>query len=550
MIKKFVLGLFAFLFLFIPNASAQEKIENFDVILTAEQNGVIKIEESIDYYFGGGKRHGIFRNIPLISSVGDLFRIIEIDFNEIKRDGEREKFSVDQGTDQTTVKIGGPDKTISGLHNYVIIYSVKNGIGSNYRDHDEIYWNITGNGWQVPITSASALIKTDFGLNPGQTICFTGPAGSTEQNCTVEEVEGGKKVILTKPLNTYEGLTIVSSFPVGTFPKSILQRDKPSLDSDTKGFLIILGIIYGILNLILAPFLIFWYLKKKRKQRFGKVSVNFDMPEYPKGKRITPAEAGTIDNTILDKDDIVATIFDLAIRKYIKIESVKENLKFRPDIEDYKLVKLKDFSDLNKFEKDLMDIMFVGSDTADLKDSKLTYTDFINLEKENFITLIERGFYTKNPKAQMGALLVFGIIAVITLNLFLGIVLIFLSRKLNGRTAIGDEMDWKTDGLKLFLKNMSRNYSWQAKNFYFVEKMIPYAMALGFINEYMEQLKILKPDYHPTWYSGRGNFYAVYPIFASSMNSNITTSAPKSSSGFSGGGSSGGGGGGGGGGSW
>lgn len=97
---------------------------------------------------------------------------------------------------------------------------------------------------------------------------------------------------------------------------------------------------------------------------------------------------------------------------------------------------------------------------------------------------------------------------------------------------------------------MSREYSWQAKNFYFVEKMIPYAMALGFINEYMEQLKILKPDYKPTWYSGAGNFYSVYPVFATSMSSNITTSAPSSSSGFSGGGSSGGGGGGGGGGSW
>lgn len=152
----------------------------------------------------------------------------------------------------------------------------------------------------------------------------------------------------------------------------------------------------------------------------------------------------------------------------------------------------------------------------------------------------------------MKALLTFGIIALGLLNLILGPVFIWLSRKLNGRTQLGDELDFKTDGLKLFLKNMSRNYKWQAQNIYIVEKMIPYAMALGFIDKYMEQVKILKPDYRPTWYSGSGsssNFYNVYPYFSSTMNSNVTTTAPSSSSGFSGG-SSGGGGGGGGGGSW
>ena len=110
-------------------------------------------------------------------------------------------------------------------------------------------------------------------------------------------------------------------------------------------------------------------------------------------------------------------------------------------------------------------------------------------------------------------------------------------------------MDWKTDGLKIFLKATNRYNTWQAKNFIFLEKMIPYAIALGFIEQYMKQLKILKPDYQPSWYRGSGNFYTIYPHVTSSMNSNVTTTAPSSSSGFSGG-SSGGGGGGGGGGSW
>ncbi|HZJ18199.1 MAG TPA: hypothetical protein VFD45_01095, partial [Patescibacteria group bacterium] len=125
--------------------------------------------------------------------------------------------------------------------------------------------------------------------------------------------------------------------------------------------------------------------------------------------------------------------------------------------------------------------------------------------------------------------------------------LFFLAKKLIGRTSLGDEIDFKIDGLKLFLKSMDRNYKWQAERFYIVEQMIPYAMALGYIERFMEQLKIIKPDYNPTWYHGySGGFYVGYSGFYSSMTTNMTSSSSSgASSGFSGGG-----GGGGGGGSW
>lgn len=174
---------------------------------------------------------------------------------------------------------------------------------------------------------------------------------------------------------------------------------------------------------------------------------------------------------------------------------------------------------------------------------------FQKLEKESFQSLINRGFYTKNPKDQKAGLLIIGIILTVSLNIILGPLLIYLSTKLNGRTALGDKMDWQVEGLKIFLKNMKRHYNFQAKEAITVEKYIPYAMAFGFIDEFMEQLKDLVPEYKPTWYSGHTNFYVMNSAFNSSMSGSFTTTAPSSSSGFSGG-SSGGGGGGGGGGSW
>lgn len=96
---------------------------------------------------------------------------------------------------------------------------------------------------------------------------------------------------------------------------------------------------------------------------------------------------------------------------------------------------------------------------------------------------------------------------------------------------------------KIFLKAMSGYHGWQAKNLITIEKYIPYAMTFGLHDQFMEQIKIVAPDYHPTWYSGRGSFYSSYSGMYSSMSSSVTTTAPSSSSGFSGGGSGGGGGG-------
>jgi len=544
-----LLILFASLISMPLQASAQESIQSLDVVMAAQKNGDLQVTEKINYSFGSSYRHGIYRTIPLVSRVGDLYRVIQITFEGVTRDGSSEPYTLNSSGEEVEIKIGHPKRTISGEHIYEINYLVKNGIGSNYEDHDEIYWNVTGNDWTLPIESASFLLKTDFGVPIGETICFTGAAGSKEANCEVTKGESDVKVMTSTFLPIGQGLTTVSKFPVGTFPKSTLVKSLPG-DPDVRMFLIIFGSIYIGLNFILAPYLIFWYRTKRNKKRFGPPVVNFDLPESPKGKRISPAEAGTIDNTLLDKEDIVATIFDLAIRKYIKIEGkAKKTMLGLGKSQGFTLTRLKDDTGLNPFEKKLLSSLFATEKSTTLEASKLSYTDFTSLETKNFESLIQRGFFLKNPKSQKSVCLVFGLMSLFTGSFILALVLFYLYRNLNGRTPEGDGQDWKIDGLRIFLKATNRYNVWQTKNFVFLESMIPYAMALGLIDEYMKELKILKPEYSPSWYRGNASFYAMYPLFSATASSNVTTSAPSSSSGFSGG-SSGGGGGGGGGGSW
>lgn len=559
-IRLIILGLFLSIFLLTTNTASagSELIQSFDSIITAHQDGSFDVTETIKYDFGQNNKHGIFRNIPTVTKVGELYRQNKINITSIERDDKNESYSISENNSQISVKIGRADQTITGAHTYVISYVVQNGIGSNYEDHDEIYWNVTGNEWEVPILTASATISTDFGVTPNQTTCYTGLQGSTEKNCQYPSTPPFNPITTTSPLGPDQGLTVVAGFPVNTFPKSILTTKSPlnSSKSSDKTFswfgAIHLGIM-GVANLLLAPGLLIWYLKYKRKKHFGPVSVNFDIPKDWMGKRIAPAEAGIIDSAKLERDDVVATIFDLAIRKYIKIEQIKKEktLGIFGGGNDYKIIKLKDYKDLETFEKTLLDRLFENGDEVEISSLKQDfYKTFQDLDKDVFNSLVTKMLYSKNPKTQKVLLITAAAASFVFFGPLLSAILFFLALKLNGRTAKGDEIDFKIDGLKLFLKNMRRHYKWQAENLYTVEKYIPYAMALGYIDEFMKQLKIIYPNYQPGWYSGNMAFYAISNSMVSSMSSGFTTVAPGSSSGFSGGGSSGGGGGGGGGGSW
>lgn len=536
-----------FFFFFKPQISFAEVIHNFNVEILAHKNGEMDITETILYDFEESQRHGIFRYVPTYSKVGDLYRIINLKNVRVEKDGNKEDFAFSKNNEQFYLKIGDKDVTITDSHTYKIFYTVENGIGSNFQDHDEIYWNTTGNDWQVTIEKATAKVQTDFPVKLENTICYTGEFGSKEKNCIIS-----LNTVTSDNLYPGEGLSVVFIYPVNTFPKSILSKNPPQSFSEIFFSLILNNYIYVfiLLNFIVAPLLIYWYQKHKNKKRFGAPTVNFDIPKDEKGEVLRPALAGTIDTARVERDDVVATIFDLAIRKYIKLEETKTVRNLLPDLVEHKIIKLKgDDGKLNKYEKDLFDFIFATGDKVNISDLRLTFHKaFQKTEEDVFKNLVEKKYYTKNPKVQKAILYLLSGFAFLSLNFILGFILWFLSYKLNGRTSLGDEIDHKIDGLKLFLISMERNYKWQAEKFYTVEQMIPYAIALGYIDKFMEALKIIKPDYKPTWYTGYGgSFYLGYAGFYSSMS---TTVAPSSSSGAGGGGSSGGGGGGGGGGSW
>ena len=131
-------------------ASAQadtERITSYDAQVTVRHDGSILVNEQITYDFGADQRHGIFRVIPVrFRYDGTYDRIYSIDVQSVWSDTPAPEYWVDSSGSSIGIRVGNPDQTVTGEHWYQITYVVRGSLNA-FADHDELYWNVNGNGW-------------------------------------------------------------------------------------------------------------------------------------------------------------------------------------------------------------------------------------------------------------------------------------------------------------------------------------------------------------------------------------------------------------------
>ncbi|PVZ87093.1 DUF2207 domain-containing protein [Serratia sp. S1B] len=203
-----------------------EHILSFDAHAHFNPDGSMAMQEDIKVQALGQQiRRGIFRTLPLGWNRQDG-KNFSVDYQiiQVLRNGVPEPYSLDRTNDTLTVRIGRAEQLLSpGIYNYQIQYQVSNHF-SRFPDWDELYWNVTGNGWAYPIDSASFHLElpaaSDYLDNKGRdsrlrTIdVYTGVKGEKQHNAHI--LPDGS-VITSQPLAQGEGLTVVY-----TWPRSIL----------------------------------------------------------------------------------------------------------------------------------------------------------------------------------------------------------------------------------------------------------------------------------------------------------------------------------------
>lgn len=555
--KKFLFVLGATFFILLPPFVSAEKITDFHSQISIQKDGNIYVLEKIVYDFGSEEKHGIYREIPTIKSNKDGKKFqMEISVKwVVDENGNVYSYKtswLDGGI--LRIKIGDANTLITGEHIYHIAYKVGGAI-TYFSDHDELYWNITGNRWVVPIEKAEldAAFVTEPSEDEVKTNCYTGSSGSTAQNCTATFSEGKITIATTESLGVGEGLTTAVSFPMNIVarlePKSVVDFFDTLWGKIVLVMLWILGVLWYVILPVAIP-IVWWTKGRDPKGLTGEVQAWFEPPETKAGRPLGPAETGTLVDESADTRDVFAAIIDLARQGHFMIvEKKKGDFSFvRKDTE---LVRLQ------PYERELVNGIFEdGEKEVRLKDLKMAMT-VESVMNKLYKNLTTEGFFAQNPHNVRTVWMVIAGLAFFTGNFFLGVVALIFGRVMPKKTLFGVGQANVGKSLKNFLSSQSRQLEFQAKEQLFFEKLLPYAIAFGVEKVWADRFKDIKLT-SPNWYQGYDNRAFTAGYLLGSMNSSYssfrsiatpTSSSSGFSSGFSGG-SSGGGGGGGGGGSW
>ena len=565
---------------FIPSAAnAQDyTINDFNSEIVISSDSSIMVKETIVVYFLVS-RHGIYREIPY-KFTDDLGGTVITPLNVISvkdKNGVPWKYQVSKAGSIINIKIGDAKKYVSGFQTYVITYKVKNAI-LFLEDHDQLYWNVTGNYWTAPINKASADVYLSVnGAGSGiRASSYVGYYGADEQGGS-EIINNSAKFYTERNLRTGEGLTIVFGWDKGLVsPPSPLQKFLMSINFRENW-------VFLFPVLALAFMINLWYRTGRDPKVRESVTVMYEPPKF-KDVSLTPAEAGFIIDEKFDQRDITAAIVGLAVKGYIRIEEIDQGgLIFKS--KDYNLTAVREpDTGLSAFERLLMSSVFSGMPSILVSDMKNKFYKSIPALKDSINKeLVDKKFFLRSPESVKGyyiaaalisALLVFllGLFVQSTINsysspgqsvfaaILTGLCIIGFVSAMPVKTKAGAAAHLDVLGFQEFLNRAEKDRLERMGDSSLFSRYLPYAMALGVADNWAKAFDGIFQE-QPDWYvspTGMGMFNAhVFSSSISSMASSVGSamfSAPRSSGsgggGFGGGGFSGGGFGGGGGGSW
>jgi len=581
-------------------------IESFQAELRVEANGDVQVTETLRPRFQGSW-NGIIRDLSLEHRTAqDRRERLDLELVGITDDaGQELRYEANnQGPWTRRFQIWVPGAQ-DATRTVVIRYAVHNAIrffeeGSDVGPLDELYWNVTGNGWEVPIERAGARVTLPAGVAPGQWAGYTGASGSTESAVRIVPGEESVAFTATRPLGPGEGLTVAVGWP----PGAVARPPGPSL----------VGRGLGRWAPLALPFLVFgWALRGWR--RTGKdpkaraIAVQYEPPP-----NLGPAEVGTLLDHRADMHDITATLVDLAVRGFVHIQQIETKTLgiFSSTEYVFHLKKPEEtWAALSAHEQKYLEAVFkhafsgsrggalralFGTDRKDeeprggraaeegegptygsvrLTDLKNQfYKDLKGIRKALYDQLITKGHYERDPetvKAKWGlggaGVLALGVLGAVwagnsgslyfdpltlgAAGVLGGLILLVFGQIMPARTPEGARAREWALGFKEFLEKVEEpRFSRMITSPQLFERYLAYALAFRVESKWARAFDDMYTE-PPQWYTGpRGGAFMAssFTHDLTAMSTAASSTMSSSPSGSGGGGSSGGGSGGGGGG--
>lgn len=559
-------------------AAAQERILSYDSELTVNADGSLDVVETIRVRAEGNQiRRGIYRDFPTRYRDGYGNRMV-VDFQllGVKRDGRPEPHFTEAMPNGVRINTGSDEfLRVPADITYTIRYRTTRQLGF-FDDHDEIYWNVTGVGWDFPIDRAQARVQLPAAV-PRVQLRLNGYTGYGGEKGTAFEsaapADGVATFTTTAPLAPRQGLTIVVGFPKGLVVEPTRSQRWGWLLRDNGGVLVALA---GLLALV--AFYAWRWHRHGRDPQAGPI-----FPHYAPPDGFTPGELRMLRRMGHDHLCFASDIVDLAVHGYLEIH---EGGTGKADA--WRLVRRRgnEAVVLAESQRALAAKLFADSDQVVLKNTEASRVGGAIMAQALAMTkkLQPRYFVGNGGSLLVGFLFSVGVgavavavsggaglLAMAVLAVLALIAHFTFALLLKAPTPEGRKLLDQIEGLRLYLGVAERDELRSLKgpsgagpeptlDAGRYEALLPYAMALeveqAWTGKFIRAVgESAAREASPTWYHGRGTVGTMgLASMGSSLSGALTreisssSTPPGSSSGGGGGGSSGGGGGGGGGG--
>jgi uncharacterized membrane protein YgcG len=364
-----------------PVSAQSERILNFKSLIVVNRNASLTVTEDITVEADRREiKRGIVRDFPTTYK-DRLGNTVTVGFHleEVRRDGRPEAYHTQSVSNGIKIYIGKKDVFLSpGEYTYTIKYRVDRELGF-FKDFDELYWNVTGNGWTFGIDRAEAVIELPPGARILQHAAYTGYQGGRGKDFTVQTGDHGIVFKTTRPLAPREGLTVAVAWPKGVVSEPSGQERVGFFLRENASTAI--GLIW---LLVLLGFYLWAWFRVGRDPAKGTI-----IPLYAPPAGFSPAGVRFVSRMGYDDKAFAAAVVDMAVKGGVLIQEDKG---------DYTLVHRDGAKEaLSRDEQQVTAKLFSGSQSVKLETENHTkIKGAIDALKKNLQMELEKIYFVTN----------------------------------------------------------------------------------------------------------------------------------------------------------
>jgi len=388
-----------------------ERIVQYDSRVTVQRNGELLVTETIQVSVTGEQiQHGIYRDFPQIYQTPDG-RSLSTGFKVrlLRRDGQPEDYHLARLPNGTRIYMGSKSQLVTpGMHTYELTYLTDRQLGF-FENHDELYWNVTGNGWIFPIDSVTCSVNLPKGAVATNLTAYTGAQGDRGRDFKSSSLDNFARFATTSSLPATHGLTVVVEWPKGfVSPPTKLQR----LTYWHRDNQLVLWAVAAV-PLVVAYYLGIWYWKGRDPRR----GVIIPLFEPPPG--FSPAAVRHLQRMGFDHRAFAVTLVSLAVKGAIRIQQEQKFLGGK----SFTLVPKPGFSGqlLPEEEAVLQDLVGDGTPITLKQENHATLSAAINRLRSHLAATQTKVYFNHNWGWGMLGLLFSGGLSVWTLRNEIGL---------------------------------------------------------------------------------------------------------------------------------